>query len=148
MFIRAVKLFEHVTFLFLLFVVGVCVDRSQICVLHVRPAGAHAGAGGGARESGSKSEDRNRRVCRVQHDNELIWRTCEHHSERALILLMFDMLLLNCSLNILNLQISTRAKEFKSAVNLLLMVMVHTSIYLVESASWETIYINNSLCAT
>ena len=74
--IAEVKPFEHVTFLFLPVVV-VCVDRSQVRLLHVRPAGAHAGAGGGAREGGSSSEDRHRRVCRPQHDNELIRRTGE-----------------------------------------------------------------------
>ena len=44
-------------------------------------------------------------------------------------------------------QNSIRVREFKSAINLLLMVMVHTSIYVVESVCWETIYINNTLWA-
>ena len=38
-------------------------------------------------------------------------------------------------------------REFKSAINLLLMVIVHTGIYVVESVCWETIYINNTLWA-
>lgn len=38
-----------------------------------------------------------------------------------------------------------RAREFKSAVNLMLMVIVHTGIYLVETATWETYYINSAL---
>ena len=108
----------------------------------MRPAGNHAGVSGGAGEGGSSPEARHRRICRLQLGYKLIWRTGENLDSALASEFYYN------GLTMSNLQSSSRAKEFKSAVNLLQMVLVHTGIYVVESICWETVYINSTLYAT